>query len=202
MKVLLIDDDNNARKELETAFRGCNEISFAIDQAADIEDADNALKGTQFDVITIDLKFGREVTAGLQWMQKQMILASCPNAIKIIVTAYPRLDLCVKAMRLGAWDFIDKERNYGDKVVQCAVARLKEVEEARRVERFIFDKWLPEHEQALEEEHPGEFVAIDGKGSILAFGHSMIALGSNLPAEWLKSERKPFILQIARKEAK
>ena len=198
MKALIIDDDGDARQELETAFRACKEISFDIESAADMSQADGALRRTRFDVITIDLKFGSNVTAGLQWMQRKMILASCPDAIKIVVTAYPTYPRCVEAMRLSAWDFIDKEGNYGVEVVRSAVARLMELEEAKRVQRFIFDEWLPAQGQALQKKYPGEYVAVDSEGRILAHGDSMITLGAELPHEWLTNDRKPYILHIAK----
>jgi DNA-binding NtrC family response regulator len=199
MKVLIMDDEESARQELETSFRECKEMTFEIEKAGDIAQADNALRRMKFDVITIDLKLGKTVTAGLQWMQKQMILASCPEAIKIVVTAYATVDRCVKAMRLGAWDFVDKEGNYGATVVRSAVDRLREMEDQRREERFIFDEWLPRHEGRLQKEYAGQYVAIKD-GNIVAHGDSMISLAGQLAGLGLAGARLPYILQVGRKE--
>lgn len=200
MNVLIIDDDDDARQELETAFRNCIEMSFNIEKATDASKAEEILRKVKYDVITIDLKLGGAVTAGLQLMERQMILASCPEAVKIVVTAYPTYPRCVKAMRLGAWDFIDKDSNYGAEVVGSAVARLKELEEIRREERYIFEEWLPSNERQLQEQYSDQYVAVSN-GKVIANGPSMIALGAMLAETCQTEGRLPYILRIAKRKS-
>ena len=200
--VLIIDDEPAARSVLKEAFLKCDDFKFEVVAVESAAQADMWLRSHSADVVTVDLKLGSNTEAGFQWMQRQMLFTSCPDAVKIVVTGYAQRENLLRAMRLGAWDFVGKDLAYGAQAVRSAVSRLKELEEAKRVEGFIFDEWLPEHEQSLQKEYSGEYVAIDGKGNILAHGQSMVALGSALPVEWLASGRTPFILQIAKREAK
>jgi len=195
--VLIIEDVPAARDVLRKAFEKCADFSFEVVPAENASQADEWLKSHKPDVVTIDLNLGKSVTDGLQWMQRQMLFQTCPNAVKIVVTGFAQPENIVQAMRLGAWDFISKGLDtFAAQTVKSAVARLKQLEEAKRVERFIFDEWLSEHEESLQKEHPGEYVAIDGEGNTLAYGQSMLALAAGLPGEWLTGEREPFILQI------
>ena len=195
--VLIIEDEPPVRDVLKKAFQKCTDFRFEVVPVENASQADEWLKSHKPDVVTVDLNLGKGIEEGLQWMQRQMLFLGCPGAVKIVVTGYPQPENVVRAMRLGAWDFINKGLDtFAAETVKSAVARLKQLEEAKRVERFIFDKWLPEHEESLQKEHPGEYVAIDGEGNILAYGQSMLALGAGLPGEWLTGEREPFILQI------
>jgi DNA-binding NtrC family response regulator len=194
--VLIIDDEPAARSVLKEAFLKCEEFKFEVVAVESATQADMWLRSHKTDVVIVDLNLGRGIDGGLQWMQKQTLFSTCPDAVKIVVTGYPQRENLVRAMRLGAWDFIVKDSAYGAQAVRSAVPRLKALEEAKQLERFIFDEWLPKHERSLVQDYPEEYIAIDGKGNVVGHGVSIIALGESLPKEWLAVEPKPFILKI------
>lgn len=199
-RVLIIEDNRTAREELSRAFAESQSLQFLVETARDPQQAEGILQKGEFDVITVDLMFGQDAKAGLRLMGR-MVLTACPKAVKIVVTAFPSVENCVQAMRFGAWDFIDKEGDYGTRAVCSAVDRLKEIEEARLQEREIFERWLPENEQLLQQQYPGEYVAIR-EGRVVAHALSMISLGSLLSGEASAEGRMPCILYIGEKKKK
>lgn len=65
-----------------------------------------------FDVILLDMNFSAGVNSGnegLYWMKK--ILSIAPSAVIVLVTAYGEIELAVKAVKQGAFDFIQKTQN-------------------------------------------------------------------------------------------
>jgi DNA-binding NtrC family response regulator len=196
-KVLVVDDEAIPRDRLGGAFAKCEEIKFKVYLAEYAREADGLISKNAFDVVTVDLKLGSDVEAGFLWMQKQLLLSSCPEAVKIVVTMFPDRENVIRAMRAGAWDFVFKgEGVYETETVKRAVQRLKELAEAERVEKFLFGDWFPKNEQRLHKEFPGEHLAVDGEGNIIAHGRSRIELGEAFPPEWLKGGRKAFILHL------
>jgi DNA-binding NtrC family response regulator len=197
-KVLIIEDEPIPRGVLKTAFLECEEMQFEVSLAENARQADKLIVINEFDVVTVDLRLGSNPEAGLLWMQKQMLFSSCPGAVKIVVTAFSDLENVLRAMRAGAWDFIAKEGEYEGRTVKSAMARLKELAEAERVEKALFEEWLPKNERQWQKDFPGEYLAIDGEGAIVAHGKSRIELGENLPVEWLKGGGRPYILQLGK----
>ena len=63
-KVLIIDDDAVPRVLLRKAFLSCKEIEFLVSAAENADEADSFMEKDTFDVVTVDLKLGREVEAG------------------------------------------------------------------------------------------------------------------------------------------
>jgi len=67
------------------------------------------VKGNTFDVVILDMNFTAGINSGnegLFWMNK--ILFYDPAAVVIFITAYGDIDLAVKAIKVGATDFIQK----------------------------------------------------------------------------------------------
>lgn len=104
--ILIIDDD---RDILETArmFLKQEITSVTIEETpAKIQDH---LAKHDFDVILLDMNFSKGINdgeEGFHWLKQ--ILEIDPQAVVILITAYGEVDLAVKAMKLGATDFILK----------------------------------------------------------------------------------------------
>ena len=198
-RVLVIDDEEKDRDKLEAGFNN-KKLDFeftvdAVDPGKKPKQVERLLAQWKYDVIIIDLVFGDNDDAGLDLMARRMLFASCPEAVKIVVTGFATIDRCVRAMRLGAWNFIEKGQNFATRTVESAVERLKEIEEAHRQERFIFEEWLPKHEHTLQKKFPGEYVVVTG-GKVIAHARTMIALGKGFPEKSGKEEKMPYILYI------
>ena len=101
IKILLIDDDEWIRDSLCLLFEneGCN--LSAVESA---EEALEVLKLKSFDIIITDYRLpGMD---GLEFLSQ--IQTSCPNIIKILITAYGTDDIYSRAKDVGVEDIIKK----------------------------------------------------------------------------------------------
>jgi len=100
-KILVVDDKENMRKVLESAFlaRGLD-----VDAATGGEEALHELSSRKYDVVVTDLKMPRVDGMGVLKEAKR----TCPETEVIVITAYGTIESAVEAMRLGAFDFVTK----------------------------------------------------------------------------------------------
>lgn len=71
--------------------------------------AAHALKANQYDVILLDMNFSSGMTngaEGLHWLKKFQAIK--PDAVIVLMTAYAEVELAIKAIKSGAFDFIIK----------------------------------------------------------------------------------------------
>jgi DNA-binding NtrC family response regulator len=100
-KILLVDDDEWIRDSLTLYFgtEGCHML--AVETA---EEGMELLKQEDYDIILIDYKLpgmdGLTFTKKIHWI--------CPDAIKILITAYKTKEIVSEAKRIGIQDLIDK----------------------------------------------------------------------------------------------
>jgi len=105
-KLLIVDDD---RDILETAKMFLKQEFSLVHIEQDPERIPDRLKATDYDVILLDMNFKAGVNdgdEGFHWLGE--ILASDPNVVVILITAYGEVDIAVKAMKKGATDFVLK----------------------------------------------------------------------------------------------
>ena len=100
-KILVVDDKENMRKVLESAFIA---KGLDVDTAAGGEEALRRLSSTGYDVVVTDLKMPRVDGMGVLREAKR----ACPETEVIVITAYGTIESAVEAMRLGAFDFVTK----------------------------------------------------------------------------------------------
>ena len=101
MRILLIDDDEWVRDSLRLFFEaeGCSLL--ALETA---EEGLAALKRECFDLIITDYRLpGMD---GVTFLDR--IQARCPDALKVVITAYGSPQAISWAKRIGAHDFIEK----------------------------------------------------------------------------------------------
>lgn len=105
--LLVVDDEAEIREIIE----GCvAECGLTVLEAGDGEQALDVLKQNHVDVVISDLMMPR--MSGLDLlseMREQRYLQPF-----IFVTAYPSQDSTVQALRLGAFDFVEKPFNSGE----------------------------------------------------------------------------------------
>ncbi len=100
-KVLVVDDDADIRLLLNKFLA---KKQFDTHIAADGEAAVQLLKKQEFDLVLCDFKLPD--TDGLELIQKIKILR--PEAAVILITGYSDVKVAVKAIKLGAYDYVTK----------------------------------------------------------------------------------------------
>ena len=100
-KILIVDDQRNMRTTLAMMLRGAG---YEVDEAADGEAGSERGAHEAFDVVLTDLRMGTkdgiDVLRGIKEAQ--------PLTEVIVMTAYGTIESAVEAMRLGAFDYIQK----------------------------------------------------------------------------------------------
>ena len=104
---ILIVDDN---EDLLLAARLFLKQHFSlVHTEQDPEKIPLLLKNENYDVILLDMNFTLDATSGVEgfrWLEK--ILQIDPSAVVILITAYGDVEIAVKAVKVGATDFVLK----------------------------------------------------------------------------------------------
>jgi len=101
MKILVVDDEEGARELFQTILSG---EGYEVTLANDGHTALNLLKTDPFDLVITDIKM--PVMDGIQLLQE--IRKSGSKTDVIMVTAYGEVESYLKAMSLGAAEYINK----------------------------------------------------------------------------------------------
>ena len=99
--ILLVDDDESLRRVVEYQL---GEAGFAVTTAASAEDALAALHRQPFRLVITDVLMSG--MTGLDLLDRLRVLQ--PDATVIVITAHGDVALAVQAMKLGAFDFLEK----------------------------------------------------------------------------------------------
>src|SRR5580704_10570786 len=103
-KILVVDDQRNMRTTLAMLLRSAG---YDVEEAADgNQGADMAARGA-YDVVLTDLRMGQ--FDGLRVLRA--VKESNAATEVIVMTAYGTIESAVEAMRLGAFDYIQKPSN-------------------------------------------------------------------------------------------
>ncbi len=100
-KVLVVDDQRNMRTTLAMMLRGAG---YEVDEASDgAQGAEQGARGA-FDLVLTDLRMGSQDGISVLRAVKE----AETNTEVIVMTAYGTIESAVEAMRLGAFDYIQK----------------------------------------------------------------------------------------------
>jgi two-component system response regulator AtoC len=100
--VLVVDDEEGIRHGLMTMFR---KEGFAVDCAADAEDAAAVARQVSVDVAVVDVRL-RGTKSGIDLLQELKRLE--PDVVVIIITGFGSIDSAVASMKAGAADYFLK----------------------------------------------------------------------------------------------
>jgi DNA-binding NtrC family response regulator len=104
--ILIIDDNHNILSALELMLKGrCKKVKSINSPNLLISE----LKRENYDVMLLDMNFSAGINTGnegLYWLQR--VLEIEPGISIIMITAFGDVELAVKAVRLGATDFVLK----------------------------------------------------------------------------------------------
>jgi DNA-binding NtrC family response regulator len=105
-KILIVDDN----EDLLLAARLFLKQHFAlVHTETNPENIPSLMKNENYDVILLDMNFTMDATSGVEgfmWLDK--ILKIDPAAVVILITAYGDVEMAVRAVRVGAVDFVLK----------------------------------------------------------------------------------------------
>jgi DNA-binding NtrC family response regulator len=104
--ILIIDDDHDV---LLTARMFLEQLDYGVTVLSDPGKIMECISREQFDVILLDMNFQRgktEGTEGIRWLEA--IRKQDARTVVILMTAFGDVELAVKGIRAGAFDFILK----------------------------------------------------------------------------------------------
>ncbi|MGQ9508244.1 MAG: sigma-54-dependent transcriptional regulator, partial [Thermodesulfobacteriota bacterium] len=100
-RILVVDDDLEMCRLLEEFLQG---EGFQVYATGDSLEASNLIKREEFDLIITDLKMN--ILKGLDLLEEVQRIA--PLTPVIIITAFGTIESAIKAMKMGAYDYITK----------------------------------------------------------------------------------------------
>ena len=109
-KILVVDDEQSIREFFHILFRKMSsesDISFKVVSVEDGQKALDLIGKQSFDMIISDLKMPR--LSGLELLEKVKPIQ--PDITFILITAFDTASTAVKAMKMGAYDYISKPFN-------------------------------------------------------------------------------------------
>ena len=166
MKVLVLDDQREAVTAISDALKSAKTPQGEAYEVVPLEDCKEAMKpeyaDDHFDVLITDMVMGARRDEGIQVLKHYA--ARLP--IVIVITGYPSFPNCVEAMKLGAWDYIEKEPQDGSDPYERLLESLARAYENRRENprRGKDDEWVHEHLDELIRDYHGQVIAVlDGK---------------------------------------
>ncbi len=114
-KILIVDDQRNMRTTLAMILRGAG---YEVDEAADGEQGAERGATGAYDVVLTDLRMGTKDGIDVLRTTKD----AHPLTEVIVMTAYGTIESAVEAMRLGAFDYIQKPFTEQELLVKVAKA--------------------------------------------------------------------------------
>ncbi|PJF25520.1 MAG: hypothetical protein CUN53_12375 [Phototrophicales bacterium] len=128
--ILVVDDEAAIRYSVSKTLQ---RVGYVVREAANGEEALEALKGSWFDVVLTDIRMPG--IDGVELVRR--IKDTEPDTVVILMTAYPNLNTAVEALRLGAHDYLIKPSSSQD--IRASVARGVERAQALKRRRALLD---------------------------------------------------------------
>ncbi len=170
-RIVVIDDEVNAATALETLLR---EDGYEVGRAHDGETGLSLLEKSDPDVVLTDLRMpGMD---GLELLSR--IKQIRPDTMVILMTAYGTVKTAVRAMKLGAEDYLGKPIDVEELelILQRAVDKKRLLEEARLLHERLDHKYNLDN---LVGESPGMLAAFKTIRQVAASSSSVLLLGES-----------------------
>jgi len=131
-KLLIVDDDKGAMKNLEQAFK---KEGYAVTATQSGGNAQALLEKQPFDVVLSELRLGK--VDGLQLLKR--CRESHPDTEVILITGQATLESAVEAMKQGAFHYLAKPCHLDDvrKVVAAALEKIRLRRESRGLRQQV-----------------------------------------------------------------
>ncbi|MCA9449212.1 MAG: response regulator [Candidatus Omnitrophica bacterium] len=140
-KILIVDDEEDIRRLLETALTSIN--GYSVDTAKDGRDALQQMRTKRFDVVITDLQMPEMDGTRLLDIARNEF----PDIPILVITGFARLETAVEALQLGASNFITKPFRLPEirDVIEKAVQRKRAQEIPRRILPCLVEENLVFH---------------------------------------------------------
>ncbi len=173
---LIIEDEPKMAKAITKGFSSPSEYDFQVKTASSLSDyVEKGLHEKPFDVTIVDLKLptGGDRLSGLHvlWLLNSR-KATFGDAITVVYSALPQVRNVVRAIQLGASDFVAKAECPPHKLLDKITALLREREEALVRAREL-DYVLAKNWQEWQAKYAGQVVALVCQ-DIVASGNSRV----------------------------
>jgi DNA-binding NtrC family response regulator len=123
IKILIIDDEKQFTEELNGLFVWSDYESF---EANTVEDGRKILRSNDIDILILDVRLpGMD---GLDLLKE--VKALYPSTEVVVISAHGDMDTVIKAMRLGAFDYLRKPFRFID--IQIAIERTQKYLQMQR----------------------------------------------------------------------
>lgn len=130
-RVLVVDDDSDV---LQAARLFLKQHVRQVDTEKSPGSIPNLLKNYNYDVVLLDMNFTEDVSSGeegFHWLQK--ILEMDPSLAVVLITAYGDVEKAVKAVKMGATDFVMKPWQ-NEKLLATVTSALNLTESRREID--------------------------------------------------------------------
>jgi DNA-binding NtrC family response regulator len=131
IKILIVDDEKQFTEELSGFFQGSDYESFEANTA---EEGRKMLKSREIDLLILDVRLPG--ANGLDILKE--VKMQYPDMEVIIISAHGDMDTVIKAMRLGAFDYMRKPFRYID--IQIAIERTQKFLQMQRRLKLMEEK--------------------------------------------------------------
>ncbi len=175
--ILIVDDDSAICASLSLLFK---QSGYSSVQAGNPEDALHLFRESNPDIVIMDMNFSRE-TSGDEGLDLLKELRKLSESIPVIlITAWGSIDLAVKGMKSGAFDFINKP--WDNRHLLRSVQTALDLHSAPTFDSISFSR------QKLDEsydfsniigEDPQLLKVLDTAGRVSATDASVLILGSS-----------------------
>jgi CheY-like chemotaxis protein len=134
-------------------------VGVEIETAITIPEAEDKIsrlkiKKQFYDIMVIDMKMGSSDEEGLKIFDMQL---SC---IKIVLTALPSIENCVKCLKAGAFDYIEKNSQQYNPYEKLKFSMKEGLEERLKKPFDPFMRWLNKNLAEFIEQYSGEHIAV------------------------------------------
>ena len=191
---LVVDDDPGVRQSLRLCLEGMGGRVLGVGTAVAALDA---VERSPFDVVLLDLWLG--ASSGLDALQP--LLQRRPDAAVIVITAFATFESAVKAVRLGAMDYLpkpftpDQVRMAVQRALDTRRLRARVLEFEERVADADTPAWFDSESPAYRAFLEGARRAAASDAVVLLRGES--GTGKSVLAAWLRAQGprrdRPFV---------
>lgn len=159
IKTLVIDDEvaEMVKENIEDfKFRGARFSVEAVDTCQDAIDKINEMKKNKvfYDILIVDMKMDDSEEKGLEILNLPL------SSVKIVLTAYASVENCVKCLKAGAYDYINKNSVNYDPFERLKRAMREGLEERLKEPEEPFEKWKRKNLSKLKKEYDGKHIAV------------------------------------------
>jgi ActR/RegA family two-component response regulator len=198
INVLLVDDMEPPVRELTRALRvyDSGDYEFEVVSALDVRNYLRIVEEKEFDVLVVDIRLaiGEEgIDTILAYHHRRW-----PSTIIVVYSAFPGMDkvaTCVRAIKLGASDVVDKGSNHPVQSVVDAI--VNELNHQFTDESGPTSDWLSDHFGELQDQYGGKAVAFVGN-QVVRSASSVMELRKELATH--PTAGVPYLLLVPTRE--